>query len=137
MTTALDIITSALLKINSIDAGEALATNDFSTGLNNLNRMMRRWEANGLSMGWTDVASPTDVVPMPAEAEDACIYNLALEMAPEYGSNPSPLVVQLAQAYLADLRRDRYVANPIYTKNDAPRAGGIWNIYTDSFGGGW
>jgi hypothetical protein len=30
-----------------------------------LNLMMRRWEASGLALGWTDVASVTDDLPAP------------------------------------------------------------------------
>lgn len=136
MTTASNLVSAALRKINSIDANEALNSNDFATGIDSLNRMAIRWEANGLSMGWSPVSNPSDVVNCPLENENALIYNLAMELAPEYGVPASQMVVALAQSNLAELRRDNFVSKPIYSNTRTPTAsamgaGTYWNIYTD------
>ena len=136
MTLASDIVTSALRKIGAVDASEAVNAEDFETAAQALNRMATRWEANGLAFGWSNITSPSDVITALIEAENALIYNVALEIAPEYGLPVSGFVQQRADDELASLRRDRFVASPLYSTTDEPVSSGRyprgWNIYSDS-----
>ena len=75
-----------------------------------------------MSLGWANVANPDDDLPAPDEAELALAYNLAVLLAPEYEASPSPFVIDGANKYLADLRRDRLVTNPLRTRAEVPLA---------------
>jgi hypothetical protein len=120
MTTVEKIVSRALRLIGVHDPGEPLEASDVITGIEALNAMIRRWEANGQSLGWSDVANPSQEMPSPPEL-DACIaFNLALEVAPEYDVMPSVMVGTRAGELLADLRRDNEVATPIEPILDVP-----------------
>ena len=82
--------------------------------------MMRRWEADGISLGWSAVSNPSDVLPAPEETEDAVAYNLAMRLAPEYGVSVMPEVSGAALSFLNDILRDQMVATPIRPILDAP-----------------
>lgn len=137
MTTAAELITDAFLLIRSNDPGEALEEYDFVQGARILNRMMRRWEANGLALGWQDITLPVDVLPVPPEAEEAITYNLAVKLRPVYGATLEEDVVALARLGYAQLLRDVFAAAPpvqITTQPVGSRCwpGVRWNIYTDT-----
>lgn len=137
MTTAAEIITDAFLLIRSNDPGEALEEYDFAQGKRVLNRMLRRWEANGLALGWQDITNPDDVVPLPAEAEEPVIYNLAVKLRAVYGATLEQDVISLARDGYRALLRDVYAAAPPIQITSAPCpsngiAGVRWNIYSDS-----
>ena len=137
MTTAAELITDAFLLIRSNDPGEALEEYDFAQGARILNRMLRRWEANGLALGWQDIANPDDVLALPPEAEEAVTYNLAVKLRPVYGATLEEDVISVARHGYQALLRDVIVANPIVQITRAPCpnsgiAGVRWNIYSDS-----
>lgn len=131
MTTAATIVARALRLLRVIDPTEAPEAEDFDTARTALNGMMRRWEANGLALGWQDVENPADELPAPPEAEQAIAFNLALVLRAEYGVSLDPDVVQMASDGLAELRRDVLVANPLVMRNNLPHCG-RYNIRTDS-----
>ena len=137
MTKAAELITDAFLLIRSNDPGEALEEYDFAQGARVLNRMLRRWEANGLALGWQDVSNPNDVLALPPEAEEPVTYNLAVKLRAIYGATLEQDVISLARNGYAQLLRDVLVANPIVQITNQPcPSGGIagvrWNIYSDS-----
>jgi len=136
MSTVADIVGRAMRLIGVNDPNQSPSADDFATSMMALNAMCRRWEANGLSMGWQDVSNPSDELPAPPEAEEAIAYQLAMRIAPEYSVAPPSAVASGAIAFLNDLRRDRMVANPIYQQSTAPSpsAGGrpFYNILTDT-----
>lgn len=134
MTTAATIVSRALRLLRVVDSNEAPEAEDFETARQALNGMLRRWEANGLALGWQDVDNPADELSIPAEAEQAVAFNLALMLRAEYGVSLDADVVGFAQEGLADLRRDVLVANPLVLVPRLPRRG-RYNIYTDSYEG--
>lgn len=120
MTTVSKIVARSLRLIQVIDPTQTVKPQDMETAIEGLNAMMQRWEADLLSLGWSPVASPQDVMPIPVEAEQAVAYCLAVILAPEYGVAPLPAVTQLANSGFADLLRDQAVATPILPILDAP-----------------
>ena len=130
MTQVADILRDALGHLRVIDADSAIDAIAARDGIRALNMMVRRWEANGLAMGWMDVSSPEDVLPLPAEAEEAAGYNLAVRLASLYGADITPDIAVLARDGLAELRRDIKVASPL--SPDAGQCGG-YNIRTDGY----
>jgi hypothetical protein len=133
MTLVSNIVRSSLLLLDAIDAAGAVPAQDFQDAVLSLNRLCTRWEANGLALGWSNVAAPDDVMPSPDEAELAIIYNLAV-LLPGY-ARPADfgLVINQAKTYLAELQRDRIVEMPLRSRSDlpTPEQGGVWNMYTD------
>lgn len=62
-------------------------------------------------------ASINDVVSLPPGYSRAIRYNLALELAPEFGREPSALVGVAASESKADIQRQN--TEPVYMKSDA------------------
>jgi hypothetical protein len=98
-----------------------------------LNRMIARWEASGLAMGWSPVSAPDDEMTSPDEAEEAIIYGLACRLPGYAKPSDFQLVIQQADAFLNDLRRDRAVEMPLTIVSDlpGPESSGRWNIIVD------
>jgi hypothetical protein len=142
MATVAYIVRRALLKLDNIDANEAVDDSDSEDAIGALNDMMARWEANGLAMGWTPVVNPSDTMPTPDYLNGAIYYNLAIELAPDYGVSASNEVVNRAGMYMSDLMRDRYCEAPLYTVTCTPLPTGFgtgvfYNIDSDSPKMGW
>lgn len=108
MTKVVQIVRSAMQKIRVTDSDVAVDPQMLEDGIAGMNRMLMRWQANGIQLGFSPVDGPDDVIPVPIEAEQAVIYNLALDMGSEYGVAPTQDVVNLAQAYMRDLIRDQF-----------------------------
>lgn len=117
-----EIVQDALQLLSVLDANETPEAADMATGIRGLNMMMRRWEANLLSLGWNDVDNPDTDMPVPPEAEQAIGYNLAVILAPRFKIPLSEIadVIKLAQEQYSVLLRDQEVATPIQPILDAP-----------------
>lgn len=130
MTTVADIIGDALGHLRVRDASEAVDPQDAADAMRSLNMMMRRWEANGMAMGWSDVTEPDDLMPSPPEADEAIGFNLALRLSGRYKPSLDPGLVQFARDGLSALRRDRMVEMPLEMDRSCA---GVYNTYTDEF----
>jgi hypothetical protein len=95
MATASDVIKRALLLIDQIAHSETLSGDQAVTALNALNQMLHGWELEGIRLQHSDVAL-ADTLPYPDDHIRAITYNLAVEMAPEYGYEPAATVVRTA-----------------------------------------
>lgn len=131
MAQVQDIVRDALGHLRVIDANAPVKPIDMRDAIRALNLMVRRWEADGLALGWSDVSEPTDVLPLPPEAEEAVGYNLALRLRVRYGVQLDPDLVALADAGLLALQRDRIVEMPLVL--DPVFRGRRYNTYTDSY----
>lgn len=126
------IIDRTLRVLKVLDASEAAEGEDAASAIQALNAMCTRWEASGLSMGWVNVDNPNDDLPAPDETENALVFNLALDLAPEYGIVVDQQTNDAANRYLMALRRDRIVTNPLQQ-----RAGDLPLPATRYQWGGW
>jgi len=122
MATVAKVVGRALRLIQVIDARQPVKAADMETAIQALNAMVRRWEADGISLGWVPNENPSEELVIPEEAEQAVAANLAVLLAPEYGVAPSAVVAQMAAAGLNDLMRDQAVATPIRPILSAPEA---------------
>lgn len=129
MPTVLAVVTRALRLLRVVDPNESPEAVSVVTAIDALNPMMMRWEANGISLGWSPVQSGDEDLPAPAEAEQAITFNLAATLRPEYGVTLDPEIYAIAEAGLADLRRDVAVANPM----SWDRCGSRYNTRTDQY----
>lgn len=131
MASVAAIIARSLRLIGVHDPGEPLESTDVQTGIEALNAMCTRWEANGNAFGWSNVSNPSDEMPSPPELDSCIAFNLALELAPEYDVQPPIVVSTRAGELLSDLRRDVAVAMPIEPILDVPTptgTGGAWRL---------
>jgi len=125
------IVGRALRLIHVVDPRQPVQPIDMQTGITALNAMCRRWEANGMAIGWSDVSAPDQDMPVPGESEEAIAFNLAATLAPEYDQMPSPVVLTAAARGLSELRRDVAVANPL--SPDRGVIGWGYDTRTDSY----
>src|ERR1700741_674263 len=131
MTTVLQIITDAVIPLRVQDANENMEAEMAESAMRVLNRMMRRWEADGTALGWNDVSTMSQTIPLPPEAEQAVVDNLAMLLRASYGVQLDPDVADRAKVGHEALMRDRLVAAPRVLKTKLRRPGRWWNIYTD------
>lgn len=116
MTKVIDIVKSSLRKIRVIDADSAPDPRIVSDAIGDLNRMVMRWQANGTQLGFSPASHPDEDITVPIEAEQAVIYNLALELGSEYGVTVRQDVLNLALGYLRDLVRDQFTSTPLQAR---------------------
>lgn len=129
---AITLIARSLRLLRVLDAAEAPEAEDAETALQALNQMMRRWEADGVSLGWNTIPSVTSELPIPEEAEEAVTFNLAVKLRPEYGVTIDPDVFETARRGLDTLYRDVITSSPIVHDSE----GWGYDIRSDSYYGG-
>lgn len=122
MAKVADIIRDALGHLRVLDANEAVEAEDAAEAIRALNLMMRRWEANNIMLGWSDVSSPDDTLPAPPEAEEAIGYNLALRLRARYGATLDQDVIDNARDGKAALQGDAARSDGFRLSYDLPRA---------------
>lgn len=118
MSKVADIIRDSLLLLRVIDANEAPEAEDSQDAIRALNLMMTALEAEGVSVGWSNVANPDDQMPCPPENEQAITYLLATRLRPNYGVALDADVVQGAREGMAAMRAQ--VASADYSRTSYP-----------------
>ena len=132
------LIKRSLRLIRVIDVKQSLKAVDFQTGLEALNGMATRWEADGVSIGWSNVENPSDDVPAQDEVLDALAYNLAVRLRPEYGVELDPDVMTTAAILLASVYRDVLNSNPVMNESTGPMPNSGYSGYSAYYDGyGW
>ncbi len=129
---ALKIIARALRIIRVLDADEAPESRAAEDALEVLNQMLIRWEADGISLGWSPLNEVSDELPLPQEALEAVAYNLASQLAIEYGVATDGKVESMASAGYKALLRDVFAATDFTLKIGSGYS--MWDIYSDGFG---
>lgn len=138
MTLVSSVVTAALRKIRVVDATTIPEPQQMTQGIDAMNRMVMRWQASGTELGYLPASMPDETLPAPIEAENAIIYNLALELGMEYGKAPTSDVVNYARAYLGEIVRDQFVSTPLRAnRSGAPMPSSTWgsgyDVYTDGY----
>lgn len=113
MTAVADFVKDALVMLQVTPAAQPVKAHDMATGIRTLNRLMARHEANAIALGWAPVTSPSDTVPLPAEAELPILYALVVELAVFFGVPVNPDIARGAWRGASDLARDQAVATPV------------------------
>lgn len=95
MTTARDIVTGALSELLMLDGASGPSAEDAALGLSVLNDMFAGWPADGVG-----ISVPTLVLgstfPLDARHVDGCKALLAVNLAPAFAVEPSPLTLTRA-----------------------------------------
>lgn len=95
--TAIEMITDALRAANVIDQTQAPEAEMGVLGLRVLNQLLGQWDRDGIRLGWVTVADLDDALPLDLQDERAVKFNLAVELAGEYGLEVLPRVQQIAK----------------------------------------
>lgn len=89
-----------------VQASEAdLEPDEYQDFIFALNNFMLALDADGISLGFTEVSSLGDEVTIPTGALRGLIANMALEVAPDYGGEISPLLVAAAADGMSTMRK--------------------------------
>lgn len=97
MAIAQDTITRALRLIGVIEAGETPSAEDATDALATLNEMLHGWAKEGVDIQHITLAL-TDTFKVHDSWLRGIRYNLAVEIAPEYGAAVSARVDEIADA---------------------------------------
>lgn len=122
MTTVASLVRTALLHLRVTPAAQPVKPQDMADGIDALNQMLVRWEADGISLGWHEVSNPSEDLPVPAEAVEAVGYNLAVKLRARYGVDIDPDVVEFAREGLSRLHGDVMARDAARLNYDLPHA---------------
>ena len=95
MANVAQLINRSLKLINALEEGENPTNEMQNDALNALNDMLNDWVDRGIGVDQGDLIL-TDEFPVDGADARAIRYNLAVELAPEYGSNIPPTVFNIA-----------------------------------------
>lgn len=132
MATALDVIRRALRLCKVIDRVEAPEAEDAQDAFDTLNAMLAEWHAAQIGVPDYSLASLTAQMDSDAADREAIAYQLAMRIAPEYGSALSAEAIGLAQDTFSRLRL-RYFQPGRSDFSELPVRNSSYDIETDSF----
>lgn len=114
-----EIIRAALTRLGIYATGEEVPADDAITALATLNGLLSEYELQSLLCLPVDLYLPlsiNDDIPMADSLQRVIILGLAVDLAPDYGVEPSRSL--LAQQSRAMIVAKRANAKPIYTQSD-------------------
>ena len=97
MANNIDVITTAYRLAGIITETEAPSAEQARDGLRSMNRMLLRWNRDGIELGYYEQDDLTDETPVPDDLLDGVEYNLAKRLAGENGQTLDPAVAMEAQ----------------------------------------
>ena len=104
MAKASQVLKAALQRI-LVQASEApLEADEYQDAIFSMNNYMLALDAEGISLGYTEVSSLGDDITVPTGALRGIIANVAIEISPDYGGVVSPGLVKAAEEGLRAMR---------------------------------
>lgn len=103
MSTVSDIVRRAMKLATVLDDEETPEASELSDGVDSLNDLLSSWMDEGISICNGGLVA-SDTFPVDGKEARAVKFNLAVEIAPEYGKVLDPLVVNTASELLTWLR---------------------------------
>lgn len=104
MATVAQVANAALKRI-LVQASEApLEADEYQDFIFALNNYMLALDAEGITLGYTEVSDLGDEVTVPTGALRGIIANMAIEVAPDYNGTVSPALATAAQQGLQVMR---------------------------------
>lgn len=111
MKTALQIINRAYSKIRVKGEGQSLTSEQISDAIDELNSMVWELDADGLHIGWSDIALSSDQLSTPDWLSSLLENGLAIRMGVEFGVQIDPRIIGMYEsAYSTALKRLVHVA---------------------------
>ena len=84
METAKSVIDDTMQEILVAASEQDIQAVDFATAVRYMNRMMSTFDAEGISLGYTQVVNASDAITIPLGAIEGLIFNLALRLTTSY-----------------------------------------------------
>lgn len=104
MATAAQVVKASLQKI-LVQASEAdIEASEAQDFIFSMNNFMLDLDAKGVTLGYTEVSDLGDNITIPTGALRGLIYNMAVEMAPEFNGTVTQTVAAIAQSGLTTMR---------------------------------
>ena len=110
--TAESLITDALGGLFAVGAEQPVEAVDMALGIRFLNRLMSSLDAQGISLGYTTVKSPSDPITVNPGAIMGMVDNLSLMLADQYGALITGTLQQNASNGLKAMRKIAVVIKP-------------------------
>jgi hypothetical protein len=132
MATVAQVAKASLQRILVQKSEADLEPDEYQDYIFALNNWMLALEAEGVSLGFTEVSDLGDVLTVPAGALRGIIANMAIEVAPDYGGN---VTAALQQAAMDGMRVMRLIGQSVPTSNypcTLPTGSGNYYAYADS-----
>lgn len=104
MATVAQVAKASLQRILVQESEADLQPDEYEDYIFALNNWMLEKDAEGVSLGYTIVSGLGDDVTVPTGALRGVIANMAIEVAPDYDGEVSPLLVKAASEGLAVMR---------------------------------
>ena len=105
MATAAQVIKAALQRIIVQDSEAPLQADEFQDSIFALNNYMFDLDAEGITLGFTEITSLGDAVTVPVGALRGVIANLAIEMAADFDATISPALQRAAEEGIKTMRK--------------------------------
>lgn len=105
MATAAQVIKAALQRILVQDSEAPLQADEYQDSIFALNNLMLAYDAQGITLGYTEVGSLGDDITVPTGALRGVIANLAIEMAPDFSGIITDGLVRAANEGLVAMRK--------------------------------
>ena len=97
MATAAELITDSLGELLVSASEQSVQPEEMQAGIRYLNRMMSELAVQGMSLGFTIIVNPADVVTVPDGVQGAVVSLLALKLAPQYDAPITGSLIQAAK----------------------------------------
>lgn len=105
MTTTAQVTKAALQLLLVQDSESELPADEYQDTIFAMNNLMLSLDAQGISLGYTVVSNLGDEITIPPGAIQGLIYNLALEMAPQFNATITPGITNGAQLGMEAMRQ--------------------------------
>jgi hypothetical protein len=105
MTTYAELITRSLRSLGVLEGSDVASGNEALTALDTLNELMHALIHDSVDLEHI-TGSLTETVPLPESQIGPIRYILAMHLAPEYGIQPPPALVALAENSYNQLQRE-------------------------------
>lgn len=129
MATAQDLIARTLRLIGAIEGGEDPSAAEAADGLDALNEMLHGWRKRGVDLNHLTLALG-DTLKVDDSFLRGIRFNLAVEIAPEYGSPAAPWIQAIAhdtfaafQAHTFEFNDDLKVDRALHPRYTTRRSG--------------
>lgn len=132
MQTVLRTLERAFAKIQVKQAGVDLTSEEIADGISEMNAMMWVNDADGLGIGWSDVASETEILPVPDYVIPFVENGLALRMSNEFGMPIKEGVLGMYEEALRVIEKNTVRIPKIPYPNILPTGSGNGSIYDTS-----
>lgn len=105
MATAAQVTKAILQTLLVQDSEATLQPDEFQDTIFAMNNFMLALDAEGVSLGYTEVSNLGDEITIPTGALRGLIYNVAIEMAPQFNAPITPGITNAATAGMDAMRQ--------------------------------